>query len=450
MYKNSYRTDSGLADTLTAAAFSLILFLGRIGDGGLRSDNLLYASISKSVIGSGNPMMLHLGNDIYLNKPPLFFWLNSLFIRLFGDNVFAVKFLSALAAAILAVLIFKIARDIFKNVNAGYAAMLFFCLNYIIFKNSHACRPESLMTLFVIAGFYFGSRYADGRDLPDIVMAGVMFGLAVLVKGYIGILAFACMAVYLLYNRGRFSLTSLLSGLLLSLIIFLAMFSWWYFYIIKHTDFMNVFFFTETIDRFTANGMFSENKPAYTYLIKFIPYSALMLPFLIIGLRNCASLFTESSFAGMTSIFSLIYVAAIHFASTKYDRYLYPVIPILCIISASGFITLLRFGLRHFVISATAILCVFFCLYPGSTGSIEYNSLTKLQKTAEANGGGLCVSKAYENYWEHKAALIFFTDSYKRTDCTDKDIYINSPEAYCDGYTLEKTNRFSACLKTSK
>lgn len=448
MYRNTFKTDSGFMDLFTASIFSLIFFLGRLGDGGLRSDNILYAAISKSVLSSDNPLILNLGHDIYLNKPPLFFWINAFVINIFGCSVFSAKFASAMAAAVLAVLIFKIAKDIFGNVNAGYAGMLFFCFNYIVFKNSHACRPESLLALFLVSGFYLSSKYAANKNSFALIIAGIFFGLSVLIKGYIGILAFFCVILYLVINYKKFSGARLTADIIIFAVFFVSTFAWWYLYAAKNTHFVSIFFYKELMGRFINGGTLFRTDPPYLYLVKFIPYSALMLPFLIIGFRNNFSMFFNNTFISITSIFTFIYLIGIHFISTKYDRYLYPAMPLLCIISAGGFISLFRANLKPATMLLIAFFGLFFCLYPGKMGKHEFSDLSRIEKMATANGGQLCVDKTYAAYSVHAAGLGFFTNSYRTDKCGSKDIYINTSETPCDGYLVFKTDSFSACLRS--
>lgn len=448
MYRSPFRSASSFYDYLTAGLFTFLFFAGRLGDGGLRSDNILYAAVSKSLLHTDNPLLLNVGGTAYLNKPPLFFWINGFFMNLFGTNVFSAKLATALGAAGIAILIFKIAKDAFKNVNAGYAAVIFFCFNYIIFKVSHGCRIESILTLFIIAGIMCAAAYAEHKNTFALLFSGVFLGLAVLTKGYQGVLAYGCVLLYLVFSFRRFKLPKLAFDIILATAVFAGVFGWWYLYAFKHSDFFNVFFVVQSTSRLSFGEVQWDSQPLYTYAVSFFSASIIMLPFLIGGIRKHFHMLHTSPALAMMSIYSVIYIVGIHFLATKFDRYLYSVIPYFCIIASGGFISLFRFNLQRPVMWLSVAFILFFCFYPGTLGTKGYNELTDLQRIAERNGGHLCASTAFAHKWENQAALEYFTDGYITENCTNKDVFINYKEAFCDGYTLIKNDRYSACVKS--
>jgi hypothetical protein len=67
---------------------ALVLFLGNIAESDLRFDNVFYATLSKSVLYGENFLKINFAGSPYFNKPPLFFWINSIPIYILGNSVF--------------------------------------------------------------------------------------------------------------------------------------------------------------------------------------------------------------------------------------------------------------------------------------------------------------------------------------------------------------------------
>jgi 4-amino-4-deoxy-L-arabinose transferase len=93
--------------------FALFLFL-YIASLGFRPimipDEARYAEIPREMIASGDWIVPRLNGLPYFEKPVLGYWLNALSILLFGENAFAIRFPSALAAGLTALLLFLMVR----------------------------------------------------------------------------------------------------------------------------------------------------------------------------------------------------------------------------------------------------------------------------------------------------------------------------------------------------
>jgi len=87
-------------------------------------DETRYAEVSREMIVSGNWVVPRIDGLLYFQKPVMGYWLDGLSMLVFGYNAFAIRFPSALAAGISALVLFFFARRQTGSPRAGFA---FFC-----------------------------------------------------------------------------------------------------------------------------------------------------------------------------------------------------------------------------------------------------------------------------------------------------------------------------------
>lgn len=250
-------------------------------------DETRYAEIPREMIASGDWVTPHLDGVRYFEKPVLYYWVTAGSILLFGDNSFAVRLPSALAAGLSALLIFMLVarsrRDAEEEGRATAAlAALIFLSSFMVFGLGITAVLDSLFSFFLtatIASFYFATEAPPGsaRERRLLLLAGVSCGLAFLTKGF---LAFAvpvlALAPYLLWQRRhrdvlRMSWLPILTAVLVALPWGLAIH-------LREPDFWRYFFWNEHVRRFmSANAQ--HNKP-FWYFFAAVP--GLILPWTLL------------------------------------------------------------------------------------------------------------------------------------------------------------------------
>ena len=75
-------------------------------------DEPRFAEASREMIARGNYVVPYFNNQLRLDKPPLTYWAQVASYRIFGENDFAARFPSAIAAALTALAIFAWGRRI--------------------------------------------------------------------------------------------------------------------------------------------------------------------------------------------------------------------------------------------------------------------------------------------------------------------------------------------------
>lgn len=281
-----------------------------------------------------------------------------------------------------------------------------------------------------------------------MLYSGLFAGLVVLTKGLIGVFVFGVEIVFLLVVL-RFEIKRVFGALLLSVIVFLSVFGWWYVYAFIKTDLYNTMVVKESLNRLSlsSNREFNSS-PIYEYLASIATYNIIMVPFIFIGLKRHIWGMRRDKGVMLFLFFFLAYFISIHFLDSKYDRYLYPLMPFMSIAAGVGLASLVKFELKKVLFSLTFIFACFMVLYPYSTGQETYDELTKVKEFAERNSLSVCVDQNYYSEWEPKSGMIYYYgDGYTVGNCEGTGILITSKNGSCKGNILLRNRKVKACIQ---
>ena len=118
-------------------------------------DEPRFAEASREMIGRGNYIVPYFNNQLRLDKPPLTYWAQTVSYRIFGENDFAARFPSAIAAALTAVLILVWGRRM-GGKKIGWWAAIIFTLSLQIFVHAKAAVADMWLVLFVTLAHWSG------------------------------------------------------------------------------------------------------------------------------------------------------------------------------------------------------------------------------------------------------------------------------------------------------
>ncbi len=115
-----------------------------------RWDEPRFAEASREMLQRGDYVVPYLNNRYRFDKPPLAYWCQTASYRLLGDNDFAARFPSAVAAALTALLLFAWGRRIGSERLAWWAAIIFtFSLQTIL--HAKAAVADMWLVFFMTA-----------------------------------------------------------------------------------------------------------------------------------------------------------------------------------------------------------------------------------------------------------------------------------------------------------
>jgi 4-amino-4-deoxy-L-arabinose transferase-like glycosyltransferase len=118
-------------------------------------DEPRFAEASREMIERGNYIVPYFNNQLRLDKPPLTYWAQVASYRIFGENDFAARFPSAIAAALTAMAIFTWGRRI-DAVRAGWWGAIMFTLSLQTFIHAKAAVADMWLVLFVTLAYWAG------------------------------------------------------------------------------------------------------------------------------------------------------------------------------------------------------------------------------------------------------------------------------------------------------
>ena len=118
-------------------------------------DEPRFAEASREMIERGDYIVPRFNNQLRLDKPPLTYWAQTVSYRVFGQNDFAARFPSAIAAALIALSIFAWGSRIGGTV-VGWWAAIMFTVSLQTFLHAKAAVADMWLVLFVTLAHWAG------------------------------------------------------------------------------------------------------------------------------------------------------------------------------------------------------------------------------------------------------------------------------------------------------
>jgi 4-amino-4-deoxy-L-arabinose transferase-like glycosyltransferase len=125
-------------------------------------DEPRFAEASREMIERSDYVVPYFNNRYRFDKPPLTYWFQVASFRTFGENPFAARFPSAVAAALTAVAIFAWGRRLDLS-RAGFWAAIIFTLCLQTFVHAKAAVADMWLVLFVTLAHWAGYELLRDR-----------------------------------------------------------------------------------------------------------------------------------------------------------------------------------------------------------------------------------------------------------------------------------------------
>ncbi len=154
------------------------------------SDELRHAGVMLDLRQDGDWIALRLNGAPYPDKPPVYFWMIFALQSVFGIQVWVIFLNLAITVALAALATFVMARALTGATGTALAAAFVFLSGSYLGVQSHYARMDFLFTGSIClswTAFYHALKQHD-LDQRAAVAGFVWAGLAVLIKGPIGIL----------------------------------------------------------------------------------------------------------------------------------------------------------------------------------------------------------------------------------------------------------------------
>jgi 4-amino-4-deoxy-L-arabinose transferase-like glycosyltransferase len=165
-----------------------------------------YAEIPREMLSGGDWVIPHLNALVYLEKPPLQYWLTALTFKGFGQNEFTARLCTGVAGFLSLVTVFLLGRTLW-GLDAGVRALSYTAASMLFVLLGHQLTLDMLLCFFLLAalGCFLVAqvrRENSGRWRYWMLGCWAAMALAVLTKGLIGVLIpAATLGLYVLWQR---------------------------------------------------------------------------------------------------------------------------------------------------------------------------------------------------------------------------------------------------------
>ena len=217
------------------AALFFIPFLGRVHL--FDWDEINFAECSREMIKMDDYTRVYVDFKPFWEKPPMFFWMQSTAMKVFGVTEFASRFPNALCGIITLIVVFCCGRRIYDT---RFGMLWALAYGGSLFPNMYFKSGiiDPWFNLFTFLSLYYFILYHWKRNGFDkeglerspvyyVLCSGIFMGLAVLTKGQVALMVFLLvLGIYLIYNRFKFYFGWGHAGLFL-LVAFLVTSTWY-------------------------------------------------------------------------------------------------------------------------------------------------------------------------------------------------------------------------------
>ncbi len=270
----------GTALLLVLTAALLLLRLGTVPL--LGPDEPRYVRVAVEMHRSGHWVTPTLGGEPWLEKPVLYYWLAGASFSVFGENEWAARLPSVLAALLLVGATALVGARLFGR-SAGLHAGFALGTSVLFFAFGRAATMDMLLAAFTtLAIGFFGLGLLGIAGRLAVPAAWVCMGVATLAKGPIGLLLPALVvAVYAIAARRLDPVRNALSPAGVALFLLVA--APWYVLVTldQGRAFLDVFLLNHNLARFTSTVHHHPGPVVYylpVLLAGMFPWSGLALP----------------------------------------------------------------------------------------------------------------------------------------------------------------------------
>ncbi len=185
-----YHRNDSILTFLVLLVFASLLFLVGLEKRHLwDADEPRVAGIAAEMARSGDLIVPRLNGRPFLEKPPLYFWAASTAFRLFGENTYVARLISALSAICCVVIVFFLARSMNFSSKGAFMSGFVLATSVGYWGLGRTCLIDMTLCLFItaaMASFYQVVRSTQGRAFWYMIFV-FSLGCSVLTKGLVGL-----------------------------------------------------------------------------------------------------------------------------------------------------------------------------------------------------------------------------------------------------------------------
>lgn len=172
-------------DTINVFLFIIVLLVNFIGvfNPIFNGDSAMYATVSKNIAFSND--FINLNNSIqenWIDKPHFGFWIWAIFIKIFGNTIFAFKFCTFCSLLVLLRYLYLFTKTYYTETTAFLACIILTSTLHIFIATNDA-RLDMFLITFMMAAIYYYQKFINTTQILYLIVASFFVALGVMTKG---------------------------------------------------------------------------------------------------------------------------------------------------------------------------------------------------------------------------------------------------------------------------
>jgi len=234
-------------------------------------DEINFAESSREMLLTKDYFKVQINFQPFWEKPPLFFWLQTLSMKIFGISEYAARFPNAIFGIFTLIVLYATGRKIIDR-QFGLVWVLLYIgslLPHLYFKSGII---DPVFNFFIFLGVLFGIRLISEASAKTLngILTGLFIGLAVLTKGPVGLLIPLLTFISYWTYTGFKKLMSLKDLSIIGLTILILSFAWYGAELIQNGPWFMKEFIAYQIELFTEPVAGHKQPWFYHFLVVFL------------------------------------------------------------------------------------------------------------------------------------------------------------------------------------
>lgn len=328
----------------------IVFIIGSITIPLMEIDSVQYANISREMLLTKNFLQIYDQNKDYLDKPPLLFWISSLFMYVFGINDFNFRLPSILIAILAIYSTYKFA-NLYYSKQISILASLILASSQAMFLITHDVRTDTMLMGWVIYGIWQYAKWLKFQNISSFILSSSAFAFGMMTKGPIALMVpiFAFFPHLILKKQYKLLLRwEYIMGFFIIFVLLIPMNIGLYQQFDLHpekelygrngTSGLKFFYWTQSFGRITGESVWHENG-YFTFLFEnllwgFLPWIVFFIISLILEIKNIYNNIINSQSEIICISGFIITYCALGISHYQLPHYIYIVLPFISILTA--------------------------------------------------------------------------------------------------------------------
>jgi 4-amino-4-deoxy-L-arabinose transferase len=308
-------------------------------------DETRYAQISQEMLGTGHWAAPHFMGFRYFEKPAAGYWWIAASQALFGQNLFGVRFASAMSTGLSVMLAYRLAHHLWHDPRKSFACALLYMSFGLIAGQAGYANLDPQFTFWVNLSLVLMVLALDattpGRRHLAWAMVGAACGAGFMTKGFLAFVLPVLVALpFMLWQRRLGEMVR--AGALAIVVAALVSLPWVLAVHGQEADFWNFFFWNEHVRRFAAEDA-QHARPWWFYLpllaASCLPWAGMLVPAFRTAWSDKATPAT-----GLLLIWLILPLVFFSFSRGKLPTYIMPCLLPLALLMGNGLMDRLAQG----------------------------------------------------------------------------------------------------------